>query len=516
MFRAAGTIALSLLLLGASSAQALTLQQVGGSFEQPIYVTSDPGNANRLFVVEREGTIELVENGVTSQFTDLRAKVGCGGSCAGEHGLMSIALAPDFDGSGRLYVDYADDVTGAIHVEELTASGPAHETANPATLRPLFEISHSSANNHNGGQLQFGPEGNLYISTGDGGGSNDQFHNSQDLTKPLGKVLRVTPNPGGPAPFYTIPADNPFAGVPGDYAPIWSYGLRNPFRFSFDRLTGDMVIADVGQGAREEIDLAPSPAPGVVGGAGANYGWNCREGLIAGPATDLTAEGCATTPFVDPVFDYTHTPDPEAGGKSRCAIIGGYVVRDPSLGALYGHYLYTDYCSGVIRALQLPTKAGGLASGDCWTGLTVPSPFSFGEDAQGRTYVTTEAGQVYRLAGQPSDGCPARLAPVSAPAPRRFTIVGIKAQRRRVERGKAAFLTVFVSPCEGRKGQSVRLLRNGRPNGTRFLDRACTARFLPRIRRGTTFKADIREEGGYPAGESRRLKVKLAHHRRRR
>jgi glucose/arabinose dehydrogenase len=487
-------VAVLVALLGAGSARALTLEPVGGSFAEPTYVTSDPGNANRLFVVEREGTIELVEGGVTRKFADLGSKVGCGGSCQGERGLMSIAMAPDFDQNGRFFVDYANNVDGTIHVAELVATGPEHESALGSTPKDLLTIPHPTESNHNGGQLQFGPDGSLYISTGDGGGSNDQFHNAQNPGSLLGKILRINPNSGP--------------------ASIWSSGLRNPFRFSFDSLSGDMVIGDVGQGKREEIDLAPSPFPTVVGGGGANYGWNCREGLIAGPGDDLPPGQCATTTFVDPVFDYSHDPPP-GGGTAPCAIIGGYVVRDHSLGSLYGRYLFGDLCVGELRSLNLANPSAG----DRFDGIEANRLNSFGEDSCGRIYVVEEGGGVYRLTGPNPAACPETLLPApptTTAKPSAPTFVGIKAQRRRVEPGKAALLTVFVSPCSGRKGKPIELLRNGHRNGSRYLSRACTARFLPRIHRGTTFTAVTREEGSYLPGKSRRLTIRLAHRRHRR
>jgi glucose/arabinose dehydrogenase len=512
LIRAAGIVAVSLALLGASSAQALTLQRVGGNFDQPTYVTSDPGDAGRLFVVEREGTIELVEGGVTSEFADLSSAVDCAGGCQGERGLMSIALAPDFDSSGRLYVDYANNVDGTIHIDELTADADGKH-AQLSSLRPLLSIPHPTESNHNGGQVQFGPDGDLYISTGDGGGGNDKFHNAQNLQKPLGKILRIHPNPDGPAPFYTVPAGNPFAAIAGDYAPIWSYGLRNPFRFSFDSLSGDMVIGDVGEGTREEIDFAPSPLADIVGGGGADYGWNCREGLVAGPTSDPE---CATPPaggFTDPVFDYSHTAPP--GGTAPCAIIGGYVVRDHSLGDLYGRYLYGDLCTGELRSVDL---ANPLSS-DRSEGIEMTNLNSFGEDSCGRIYAVEGGGHVYRLTSSTPATCPppAQLAPqpVTTAKPAGPTFVGIKAQRRRVERGKRAVLTVFVSPCDRRKGAVIGLLRNGHPNGTRRLSRACTARFVPLIRGGTHFTAIVHAERGYVAGRSRQLTIRLAHRKRR-
>ena len=216
--------------------------------------------------------------------------------------------------------------------------------------------------------------------------------------------------------------------------------------------------------------------------------------------------------FAEPVFDYPHTPDPDVGGESRCAIIGGYVVRDPSLGALYGRYLYADLCSGAIRSLQLPASSGGRATDDCWTGLDVPNPVSFGEDSAGRVYVVAEGGGVYRIAGLPSATCPTPPPPTTEPEPphRPTPFVGIEPQRRRVERGKVALLTVWVSPCDKRKGQPVKLLRDGHANGSRFLSRACTARFLPRVRRTTTFTAAVPEDGEYLPAESRHLKIRIA------
>jgi glucose/arabinose dehydrogenase len=488
-------IVLTLLLAAPSGAAAATLQPVG-DFEEPIFVTSDPGNPDRLFVVERRGRVERVEGGTVSLFVDLRSQVGCGGGCGGERGLLSIALAPDFDASGRLYVDYANDGDGTIHVDELTA-GPGHLSASASSLRPLLSIPHPGASNHNGGQLQFGPEGDLFASTGDGGGSNDEFHNAQDLTKPLGKLLRIQPDPAGPPPFYRVPADNPFAGVGGDYGPIWSYGLRNPFRFSFDRLSGNLVIADVGQNAREEVDLAP--APGL--GRGNNYGWNCREGLIAGPATDPQC-GSPTSPLVSPVFDYTHTPDPDLGGEDRCAIIGGYVVRDSSLGSLYGRYLYGDLCNGDLRSLDLTNP---FAS-DRTEHLMVPNLNSFGEDSCGRVYAVSGDGPVSRLVGSAPAVCAQPVvAPTRAPARAR-----ISAAKRRVRRGRRARIRVSVAPCAGRAGEPLVLLRGGHRVGERKLGARCVARFEPRIRHRSRFRARVPGDASYLPATSRRLVIRLA------
>ena len=514
------TLALSLLLLGAANAGALELEPVGSGFAQPTYVSSDPGDAGRLLVTERKGTIQLLESGVKSSFADLSAEVECGASCGGERGLLSLALAPDFDQSGELFVAYANDESGEIHVDELVSPGPAHATA--TWVRELLSVEHDEANNHNGGQLQFGPDGFLYLSTGDGGGGGDQYHHAQDPASPLGKLLRIDPNAASPVPYE-----------------LWSLGLRNPYRFSFDRLNGDLTIADVGQSAREEIDFAPSPLPGLVGGKGANYGWNCGEGLLPGPGTDpecATLSAGATTP---PVFDYSHDPDPDLGGAKRCSIIGGYVIRDAALGALNGHYVYSDYCGGALRSLRLPASAGGQASEDCSLGLQADNPVSFGEDAAGRVYVVEEGGRLLRLAGAPPANCPkpevdqppaeppTNEPPTAGPPapptaeqpgarPKAGTVVAIEAARGRVKPGQRAALSVVVTPCGDRRGATVQLQRDGRPNGSRNLDRTCSATFRPRINRAGSFAAVTREEPGYLAGSSRELRIRLAPAPRRR
>ncbi len=486
---------LSLLLLGASQAQALTLEKVG-DFDQPIYVAGDPGNSNRLFVLERKGRIKSVDGGNVTTLADFGASLGCPDECPNERGAMSIALAPDFATSGRLYVDYASNIDGDVHIDEFVSPGPAHTSA--AFARTLATIEFPNTSLHFGGQLQIGRDGYIYVSTGDGSDDSEPLlANAQNPASLLGKIVRLDPAAATPIPVT-----------------VWSLGLRNPFRFSFDRQTGDMVIGDVGNHSREEVDLAPAPSPGAVGGQGANYGWNCREGGLPGPATEPQ---CATTPtsaFTAPVFEYTtNTPDPDLGGN-RCSIIGGYVVRDPTLGALGGRYVYSDYCAGGLRSVQLPASAGGQASDDCSLGLKVTNPVSFGEDAASRLYVVEQDGAVFRLAGPaPSNGCAQTL---TTKAPGTATVVGIKALRRRVERGKRALLTVWVSPCKGRQGDPVGLLRNGSRNGTKRLSRACTARFFPQVNRGATFAAFTHEEGGYLAGKSRRLTVRIAHHRRHR
>jgi glucose/arabinose dehydrogenase len=364
-------------------AAAPTLVPVG-SFTQPMYVTAPPGDTQRVFVAERAGTIEVLDNGVEHRFLDITGLVS---PLAGERGLESMAFAPDYATSGLFYVFYtAKDPLGQLTVAEYRRSASDADAADPASARIVLTIPHDQQSNHNGGQLQFGPDGMLYIGTGDGGSGGDPSGNGQDLTsRPpsvvggvnhdprLGKILRIDPRGGTP---YAIPPGNPF---PDPAREVFAYGLRNPWRFSFDRTTGDLAIGDVGQNAYEEIDFAPGP--------GANLGWNRYEGLhtYPGGAPVSSASG-----FTFPVLEKSHT------GDGYCAIVGGYVVRDPALPELAGQYVYGDYCDSGLRAVTLTP---GGASGDHALGLSVSSLVSFGEDGCGRVYAVPQAnGPVYRLA----------------------------------------------------------------------------------------------------------------------
>jgi glucose/arabinose dehydrogenase len=484
-------LVLLLLAMAPSSATALTLQKVGGSFPDAIHLSSDPTDPERLLVVDRNGRVLLFEKGLTTVLANIEDKVSC---CEREQGLLSVAPAPDFAFSGRLYVDYTgvEQPGGEIHVAELDLNEPGGPT-----LEDLLVIEHPEVEDkiHYGGQLQFGPEGNLFISTGDGGPANDTDHNAQDLDKLLGKILRVKPNPAV-AKNYEIPAGNPFAGpIPGADE-IWSYGLRNPFRFSFDRLTGAMLIGDVGQAAREEVDYAPPPSLG----AGFNWGWSCREGLIEGPG-EGDDPACPPVGFVDPIFDYTHVP----GGP--CAIIGGYVARDPQLPELLGRYVYGDFCTGEIRSLDLSNPFGT----DRYEGVSLDRLESFGEDAAGRLYAVAGGG-VYHLATSEQP-------PVAAgqPGPMHAHI-GIRAVSRPLRRGGRATITAFVSPCVRDKARSVQvtLLRGRRKLQRRHMSRVCTVAFRPRVPRKAKFRAKLLEGSVYFAAESRRLTIKPQRPHRRR
>jgi hypothetical protein len=341
-----------------------------GSFDQPVYVTAPPQDTHRLYVVEQGGTIRVVKNGrkLARPFLDIRPRVVSGG----EQGLLSMAFAPDYARSKRLWV-YFTNRRGYEEIDEFRAASA--DRADPRSARTtLIQPDHES--NHNGGQLQFGRDGYLYAGLGDGGGANDQHGargNAQNLGSLLGKIIRIRPRAGG---GYSVPASNPFVGRAGARGEVYSYGLRNPWRFSFDRRTGDMVIGDVGQNAVEEIDFRwHGTAKGV------NFGWRPWEGRRRN--FDEPAAGA-----VFPQLQKLHS-------DGWCSIIGGYVVRDRALGSLYGRYLYGDNCNSDIRSVKLSQTR---ASGDRATGLRVPGTSSFGEDARGRVYITSLTGPVYRLA----------------------------------------------------------------------------------------------------------------------
>jgi len=389
--------------LGASATPAsatpphLQLVEQAGEITEATSLVSDPSAPNRLYVTQRDGNVFTLEDNEANLLVDLSSLVAARVP-HGEEALSSMVLAPDFAQSRHFYVDYPSKAEPEnIRIEELTASG------DPATVfasrRLVIAIPHGSTAHHFGGQLQFGPDGYLYISTGDGFPAPPYPTSSpaQDLGNLLGKLLRIDPDDpdGAGALTYSVPLDNPFVGQLGAQPEIWSSGFRNPFRFSFDRASGDLLIGDVGQDKAEEIDFAASPASGVVGGRGENYGWPCMEGFDPYGGT-VDPPGCPASPptFTPPRFAYLHDV-PEGG----CAIIGGYVVHDPTLGDLDGRYLYGDFCGSELRSLL-------DSSSRLEPNLALEGAFeleSFGEDACGRVYVL--AANVYRIEGDAPASC---------------------------------------------------------------------------------------------------------------
>lgn len=354
------------LVLATAPAFAATLVSTG--FTDPLFLASAAGDS-RLFVVEKAGVIKVV--GQAGPWLDLSAQV----DTSGERGLLGLAFDPNFTANGRFYVNYVDRTTLSTVVAGYTIGADGKGDANSA--RTILTVTQPAGrNNHKAGWIGFSAAdpGNLYIATGDGGGANDPDNNAQNLNSNLGKLLRITPGSAA-AGGYTVPTDNPFVGTAGNDE-IWAYGLRNPFRNSFDRTTGDLWLADVGQGAREEVNFA-SAAAGL--GRGANYGWRVREGGIATPGVG----GPATPGMTDPLFDYGR----DVGGT----VIGGYVYRGGADAGLEGKYVFGDFVSGDIWSYSAGTRTA------------LDSPFggfqltSFGEGSDGALYAVGN-GSVYLLA----------------------------------------------------------------------------------------------------------------------
>jgi len=346
----------------------LRLVQIG-MFTQPVGIVGPPVDESQVFVVERLGKIALVNKGKVQArpFLNLHKLVD---SSVIEQGLLGLAFSPDYAKNGIFYVDYTS-LSGDVVIAQFERSGTNANLANPNSERILLKIPHQPYGN--GGDIMFGPDGDLYIGVGDSGTAADPTGSgSQDLDSLVGKILRISPNGKG---GYTIPKTNPFYGTPGELGQIWDYGLRQPWRFSFDPTTGAMIIADVGNNTWEEVDYAPKGTFGV------DYGWPIWEG-------DQDDEPGVTAPNpVFPVLELPHT-------DSYCALIGGYVVRDPTVPALKGMYLYGDLCRGPIMAVRLsPGRASDLHA----TGLSVSNTTAFGEDSAGHIYVSSLNGQVYRI-----------------------------------------------------------------------------------------------------------------------
>jgi glucose/arabinose dehydrogenase len=357
---------------GTAARRGLRLVRIG-SFAEPVFVTAPPGDRGAQFVVEQGGRIMVVRDGRKrgTPFLDITRQVTSGG----EQGLLSMAFAPDYADSGLFYIYFTDSGGDQRVVEYRRASA---DRADPDSARLVLEMPDDESN-HNGGMLLFGPGGHLYIGTGDGGGAGDRHGprgNAQNLGSLLGKILRIDPRAtGGRA--YTIPGSNPFRGRSGARPEIYAYGLRNPWRFSFDRRTDDLAIGDVGQNEIEEIDFVRS-------GRGKNFGWRPFEGR------SRYTPGESAPGHVQPVIQRFHS-------RGSCSITGGVVVRDRAVPALYGRYVFGDVCKDRVESARLRP---GRASAQRVTRLRVPSLVSFGEDARGRVYAVSLEGPVFRIAAR--------------------------------------------------------------------------------------------------------------------
>jgi hypothetical protein len=349
----------------------VALQLVASGLIFPLYLTAPDGDT-RLFIVEKGGTIRIVKDGslLPSPFLDISGQVSTGG----EQGLLGLAFHPLYATNGRFIVHYTD-LAGDTRVSEFRVS-PDPDVADAASEASILAEDQPFAN-HNGGQVLFGPDGYLYIMLGDGGSADDPGGRGQSLADLLGSILRVEPLDGG---GYIVPPDNPFVSTAGARPEIWSYGLRNPWRVTFDPATGDLYIADVGQAEWEEVDVSPA-ADGA--GRGLNFGWSIMEGpeCLRDPSCDQDA-------FELPILSYDHS--------DGCSITGGFVYRGAAIPALKGHYFYSDFCRGWVRSFRF--ENGSAADQFQWPALApgggVPS---FGRDAIGELYVMSTGGAVFKI-----------------------------------------------------------------------------------------------------------------------
>ncbi len=386
---------------------ALDTVEIAGSLVRPVGIVPPGDGSGRLFLVQQTGQI-LIYDGVSVQatpFLDLSAKV----ACCGEEGLLGLAFHPGYPGDDSFFVDYTrtEADTGQLQtvVARYHVSAGDPDLADAGSEEILLTVDQPFAN-HNAGQLAFGPDGYLYVALGDGGSGGDPNENGQDPGTLLGTILRLDVDGTDPPLAYAIPPDNPFVGVSGARGEVWDYGLRNPFRFSFDRMTGDLWIADVGQNLWEEIDLEPAAGPG-----GRNYGWDCREGFHA--YTDTNGDHnstCTSTGYTDPILEYGH----DAG---RCSVTGGFRYRGTAEPRLQGVYVFADFCTGELFG-TVPRCDGAWQSEPL---LDPPfSVTSFGEDEAGELYLTeyhgdgTAASKVHRLVLAAGSGGPdLQVAPAS-------------------------------------------------------------------------------------------------------
>ena len=358
------------------------------AFERPVFLTHAGDDSEFLYVIEQEGIIHRIDPAFperTDVFLDIRPSVTRGGN---EEGLLGLAFSPMFADNGRFYVYYSATKPrrSVLSRFEIGPDGLADTESEVVVL----EVGQPFPN-HNGGMITFGPDEMLYVGLGDGGSAGDPHRNGQNPGTLLGTILRIDPEQPAPGAQYAIPSDNPFVGDPGARGEVWAYGLRNPWRFSFDRATGELWVGDVGQNAREEIDIVYP---------GANYGWNVMEG-----STCFRVRSCSDDGLQAPVAEYGH--------NLGCSVTGGYVYRGQRMPALDGVYLYADFCSGRIWGLRYDgtevTAQAELAK--------VPFEISsFGEDAGGEVYVLGFDGGIYTFATSPSEAQPT-TAPTSASGP---------------------------------------------------------------------------------------------------
>jgi len=362
------------------SGTSVRAERVASGLSRPLFVTAPPRDTTRVFIVEQGGTIRILKFGalLPTPFLDIATLVS-GGS---EQGLLGLAFHPSYADNGRFFVNYTDPAGDTVVAEYRVSSNP--DVADGGSREVLLQIDQPFSN-HNGGQVSFGPDGFLYIASGDGGSGGDPQDNGENVNTLLGKLLRIDVDNGA---TYVSPPTNPFSGATPGLDEIWAYGLRNPWRFSFDRLNGDLYVADVGQGSWEEVNWRPASSTG-----GENYGWDVMEGLHCfEPST-----GCNQTGLTLPVLEYSH--------GQGCSVTGGYVYRGCKMPDLAGTYFYADYCSAWVRTL---TMSGGTATNlqDRTaelesSGVDINAITSFGEDARGEVYIVDQGGEVFKIVPGP-------------------------------------------------------------------------------------------------------------------
>jgi glucose/arabinose dehydrogenase len=350
----------------------LAVEEVASGLDQPVYLTAPVGDP-RLFIIEQPGRIRVVENGqrLPKPFLDIAGKVRSGG----EQGLLSVAFHPHYKANGFLFVNYTDN-KGDTRIERYMVSTDRN-VADPRSAKLILTIDQRYSN-HQGGLNLFGPDGMLYIGMGDGGSQGDPHGNGQNRNVLLGKLLRINVDRGDP---YEIPAANPYAKG-GGRGEIWALGLRNPWRFAFDRFSGLLYIADVGQDKYEEVNVVP------MQNAGVNYGWNDMEGPSC-----YRSSGCNQTGLQLPALSYSHE-------NSTCSVIGGFVYRGQKIPEIKGQYFYSDYCNSWLRSFGF--AEGKVTDRHEWPVGRLGSIVSFGEDSQGELYICTSSGRVYRIVKTPS------------------------------------------------------------------------------------------------------------------
>jgi glucose/arabinose dehydrogenase len=357
-----------------ATSNSLRLQTVTAVLSSPVFLTAPTGDVGRLFIVEQGGLIRILNSldGTprATPFLDVAGLIVTGG----EQGLLGMAFDPNYAGNGRFYIYYTNTAGDIVIARYGVSSNP--DIANAGAQAILKTIAHPTNQNHNGGMLAFGPDGCLYAGIGDGGGRGDPNGNAQNTNSLLGKILRLDPETGS-----ACGTDNPFANGTGGAPEVWSFGLRNPWRFSFDRSTGVLYIGDVGQDQREEVDAVVGPNAGQ----GVNFGWNIMEGF----ACFNPPSGCNSSGLTPPILDYSH----DAGA---CSVTGGYVYRGTLNPAVNGSYFYADYCAGFVRSFQL--QGGRPSSQNTWPLLSPGGQItSFGEDARGELYILTQTGGLSRI-----------------------------------------------------------------------------------------------------------------------